>query len=56
VTRRQAWLFFPLLLLEGVNLHVDSNQIEHHLFPSMPRPNLRRAEPMACPLAQHLRT
>jgi fatty acid desaturase len=24
VTRRQAWLFFPLLLLEGVNLHVDS--------------------------------
>ncbi|MGW4719971.1 fatty acid desaturase family protein [Nocardia sp. NPDC004260] len=21
-------------------------QIEHHLFPSMPRPNLRRAKPM----------
>jgi fatty acid desaturase len=24
LTRHQAWLFFPLLLLEGVNLHVDS--------------------------------
>ncbi|WP_460444513.1 acyl-CoA desaturase [Angustibacter aerolatus] len=24
VTRRQGWLFFPLLLLEGLNLHVDS--------------------------------
>ncbi len=26
VTRRQAWLFFPLLLLEGVNLHAKSVQ------------------------------
>ncbi|MDT4937405.1 MAG: hypothetical protein QOG80_1076 [Pseudonocardiales bacterium] len=24
ITRRQAWLFFPLLTLEGVNLHVAS--------------------------------
>ena len=24
VTRRQGWLFFPLLLLEGINLHVTS--------------------------------
>jgi fatty acid desaturase len=24
VTRRQAWLFFPLTLLEGISLHVDS--------------------------------
>ena len=24
VTRRQAWLFFPLTLLEGLSLHVDS--------------------------------
>jgi fatty acid desaturase len=24
VVRRQAWLFFPLLALEGINLHVDS--------------------------------
>lgn len=24
VTRRQAWLFFPLLTLEGINLHVAS--------------------------------
>jgi fatty acid desaturase len=29
------------LLLGGLNL-----QIEHHLFPSMPRPNLRRARPV----------
>jgi fatty acid desaturase len=27
--------------LGGLNL-----QIEHHLFPSMPRPNLRRAKPL----------
>jgi len=26
ITRRQAWLFFPLLLLEGVNLHMKSVQ------------------------------
>ncbi|MCU1617044.1 MAG: delta fatty acid desaturase [Frankiales bacterium] len=29
------------LLLGGLNY-----QIEHHLFPSMPRPNLRRAQPL----------
>jgi fatty acid desaturase len=39
VARHQAWLFFPMLLLEGLNY-----QIEHHLFPSMPRPSLRRAQ------------
>ncbi len=26
ITRRQVWLFFPLLLLEGVNLHLQSVQ------------------------------
>ncbi len=26
ITRRQAWLFFPLLLLEGLNLHLRSIQ------------------------------
>ncbi len=26
ITRRQAWLFFPLLLLEGLNLHARSIQ------------------------------
>ena len=33
----------PLIdwLMGGLNL-----QIEHHLFPSMPRPNLRRAQPV----------
>jgi fatty acid desaturase len=29
------------LLLGGLNY-----QIEHHLFPSMPRPNLRRSQPL----------
>jgi fatty acid desaturase len=29
------------LLLGGLN-----HQVEHHLFPSMPRPNLRRARPL----------
>ncbi|MGY1807895.1 fatty acid desaturase family protein [Blastococcus sp. SYSU D00669] len=29
------------LLMGGLNL-----QVEHHLFPSMPRPNLRRAQPV----------
>ena len=29
------------LLLGGLNY-----QIEHHLFPSMPRPNLRRVQPL----------
>jgi fatty acid desaturase len=32
---------FVDLLLGGLNY-----QIEHHLFPSMPRPNLRRAQPL----------
>ena len=26
-TRRQGWFFFPLLLLEGLNLHVDSARL-----------------------------
>jgi fatty acid desaturase len=29
------------LLLGGLNY-----QVEHHLFPSMPRPNLRRVQPL----------
>ncbi len=33
--------WFTDLALGGLNY-----QIEHHLFPSMPRPNLRRAQPM----------
>ncbi|MEU0540897.1 acyl-CoA desaturase [Nocardia sp. NPDC005978] len=33
--------FFIDTLLGGLNY-----QVEHHLFPSMPRPNLRRAQPM----------
>lgn len=37
ITRRQGWLFFPLLALEGLNLHV------HHLFPNMARPHLPAA-------------
>ena len=32
---------FTDLLLGGLNY-----QIEHHLFPTMPRPNLRRAQPL----------
>ena len=24
ITRHQAWLFFPLLTLEGINLHVQA--------------------------------
>ncbi len=36
---RRHWL--TDVLLGGLNY-----QIEHHLFPSMPRPNLRRAQPI----------
>jgi len=36
---RGSW--FTDLLLGGLNY-----QIEHHLFPSMPRPNLRRSQPL----------
>ncbi len=36
---RGSWLFD--YLLGGLNY-----QIEHHLFPSMPRPNLRRSQPL----------
>jgi fatty acid desaturase len=35
-------------LLGGLNY-----QIEHHLFPSMPRPNLRRAQPLIRSFCQH---
>jgi hypothetical protein len=31
------------LLLGGLN-----DQIEHHLFPNMPRPALRHAQPLVC--------
>jgi fatty acid desaturase len=36
---RGSWLVD--LVLGGLNY-----QIEHHLFPNMPRPNLRRAQPL----------
>ncbi|HET7519862.1 MAG TPA: acyl-CoA desaturase [Actinomycetes bacterium] len=36
------------LLLGGLNY-----QIEHHLFPNMPRPNLRRAQPLIRAFCQH---
>ena len=36
------------LLLGGLNY-----QIEHHLFPSMPRPNLRRAQPLVREFCRH---
>ena len=36
ITRRQAWLFFPLLTLEGLNLHVASVR---SLLPGIPRSN-----------------
>jgi fatty acid desaturase len=35
-------------LLGGLNY-----QIEHHLFPTMPRPNLRRAQPLVRDFCQH---
>jgi fatty acid desaturase len=35
-------------LLGGLNY-----QIEHHLFPNMPRPNLRRAQPLVRAFCQH---
>jgi fatty acid desaturase len=38
------------LLLGGLNY-----QIEHHLFPSMPRPNLRRARPLIRAYCQELK-
>lgn len=43
--RGGRWISF---VLGGLNL-----QIEHHLFPSMPRPNLRRAQPV---IESHCRT
>jgi fatty acid desaturase len=36
------------LVLGGLNY-----QIEHHLFPNMPRPNLRRAQPLIRAFCQH---
>jgi fatty acid desaturase len=44
---RGGW--FTDLLLGGLNY-----QIEHHLFPSMPRPNLRRAQPIVREYCQKL--
>ena len=35
-------------MLGGLNY-----QIEHHLFPNMPRPNLRRAQPLIRAFCQH---
>src|SRR4029453_11269606 len=42
---RGSW--FVDVLLGGLNY-----QIEHHLFPSMPRPNLRRAQPLVRAFSQ----
>jgi fatty acid desaturase len=42
---RGGWL--TDLALGGLNY-----QIEHHLFPSMPRPNLRRAQPLVAAFCQ----
>ena len=42
---RGGWL--TDLALGGLNY-----QIEHHLFPSMPRPNLRRAQPLMSEFCQ----
>jgi fatty acid desaturase len=36
------------LVLGGLN-----DQIEHHLFPNMPRPNLRHAQPLVRAFCQH---
>jgi fatty acid desaturase len=44
---RGGWLVDQLL--GGLNY-----QIEHHLFPSMPRPSLRRARPIVRAYCQHL--
>jgi fatty acid desaturase len=44
---RGGW--FTDLLLGGLNY-----QIEHHLFPSMPRPNLRRAQPIVRAYCQRM--
>jgi fatty acid desaturase len=43
---RGSWLVD--LVLGGLNY-----QIEHHLFPTMPRPNLRRAQPLVRAFCQH---
>jgi fatty acid desaturase len=43
---RGSWLVD--WLLGGLNY-----QIEHHLFPNMPRPNLRRAQPLIRAFCQH---
>jgi fatty acid desaturase len=43
---RGSWLVD--LVLGGLNY-----QIEHHLFPNMPRPNLRRAQPLVRAFCQH---
>jgi fatty acid desaturase len=43
---RGSWLVD--LVLGGLNY-----QIEHHLFPNVPRPNLRRAQPLVRAFCQH---
>jgi fatty acid desaturase len=44
IVRRQAWLFFPLTLLEGVSLHVDSVTAVVTDRNRSPRGGSRRAE------------
>ena len=52
ITRRQAWLFFPLLTLEGLNLHVASVQSLLSGSPRSARGGQRRTEALL--LAIHL--
>lgn len=52
ITRRQAWLFFPLLTLEGLNLHVASIQSLLSGSPRSARGGQRRTEALL--LAIHL--
>ena len=51
VIRHQAGLFFPMRNITGSRvkdfvLGGLNYQIEHHLFPRMPRPHLRHAQPL----------
>jgi fatty acid desaturase len=47
VVRRQAWLFFPLTLLEGISLHADSVAAVVTGRNRSPRGGSRRAEALA---------
>jgi fatty acid desaturase len=47
IARRQAWLFFPLLALEGISLHVDSIAAVRSGAHRSARGGSRRAEALA---------